>query len=356
MAFTATQIEQLLKPINDKRVLKDGKSKSHVSQQDVRAHLIRIFGFGNFDVEIDGPHLVFEQERKDDNGRPTNRWDVCYRAKARLTIRDPKANRVCVYEGSATDTAENQKRGEAHGLALRSSESIAMKRAATNLGDQFGLSLYNKGQLKALVAGTLVKPGGFAPAERPDMQDAIPEQVSLGNDEGGDDPEDGLPRNKDGSTSRSRVTDEQLEAAGEMTKAQLKAHNALIKDVMGGGEPAQRDDAWTQGPPPPEEVARYASTTLTRPQQTKIHAAFGKAEWTDRDDRLRACSVIVGRDLESSSDLTRIEAKTLIDVLEVVTRAADPATALTDYVAAAKAGDREEMKRLLTAAAKPGGA
>ncbi|MFC9768855.1 hypothetical protein [Rhodococcus jostii] len=33
-----------------------------------------------------------------------------------------------------------------------------MKRAAIALGDQFGLSLYNKGRLSALVRGTQVRP------------------------------------------------------------------------------------------------------------------------------------------------------------------------------------------------------
>lgn len=181
MGFTRAQVEQLLQPINPRRVLKDGKGNSHVSQQDVTAHMVRIFGFGSFDVEIEGPELVFEQPRVNDQGKQTGRWDVCYRAKATLTVRDPDGNVVCRLQGSATDTAENQKRGDAHDLALKSAESTAKKRAATNLGDQFGLSLYNKGQLTALVRGTLVVPEGEA-AEG-DVQEGVEQQVSLGHDE-----------------------------------------------------------------------------------------------------------------------------------------------------------------------------
>jgi hypothetical protein len=360
MGFSAAQVEQLLRPINAKRVLKDGKSKSHVSQQDVRAHLIRTFGFGNFDVRVDGPALVFEQERKDDKtGEPNNRWDVCYRAKVTLTVRDAKGNVVCTYEGSATATAENQKRGEAHSLALKSAESTALKRAATNLGDQFGLSLYNKGQTRGLVLGTIVKPGGFAPAERPDLQDNIPAQVSLGNEEGGDDPETetGPPLNQDGSLSRSRMTDEELAAAGSMTKAQVKEHTALINEVQGrkGEEVAERADMWTEGPPNPEVVALFRSQKneqLTRPQQAKIHTLFGAAGWSARDDRIRAVRILVGREVESTSDLNREEAKAVIDVLDIVTKAPDPSGLLTDYLAATKAEDRDEMARVLTVAAK----
>lgn len=349
MAFTAAQIAQLLKPVNPKRVLKDGKRNSHLAQQDVRAHLIRLFGFGSFDIDVTGPDLVFEQERRDDKtGKPNNRWDVCYRATVRLTVRDPTGKKICHYDGTAADTAENQKRGDAHGLAIRSSESLALKRAATNLGDQFGLSLYNKGQLTALVMGLVVKPTRAADAST-DIQDDIPEQQSLGHDE---DLEDALPRNKNGSISRSRVTDEQLEAAGSMTKAQVKEHSALVKEVLGDHKPAEREDLWTQGPPPPAEVSQFATARLTRAQQSKLHALFNTIGWADRDDRIRALATLVGHDVESSSDLTREEAKAVIDVLEIVSRAHDAPTVLADYLTAVRARDADEMSRLLTAAAK----
>lgn len=58
------------------------------------------------------------------------------------------------------------------------------------------------------------------------------------------------PTNKDGSTSRSRASDEQLAANGEMTKAQLKEHNQLVKDVRSNPKKAERttaadpDDPW----------------------------------------------------------------------------------------------------------------
>ena len=41
--------------------------------------------------------------------------------------------------------------GDAHDMALKTAESGALKRAATNLGDQFGLSLYNDGSMLPLV-------------------------------------------------------------------------------------------------------------------------------------------------------------------------------------------------------------
>lgn len=197
--FLRKQIRQLLKPIAPERVMRDGKGHSHITQQDNLAHLNRVFGFGNWDTDLLRLDLVFEQERTDPNtGRGLNRWDVCYRAVVRLTIRDPYGNTMCHYENGTAETAQNQTRGDAHELAMKSAISVATKRASIPLGDQFGLSLYNKGQLAPLVGGTHVWPDptpeeiaerqaaqaeGTTPEEPEDIQANVPQQVSLGYDE-----------------------------------------------------------------------------------------------------------------------------------------------------------------------------
>lgn len=182
MGFTRAQVDQLLKPINPNRVLQDGKGNSHVSQQDVTAHLIRIFGFGNFDTEILSEELIFESERVNtQTGKTTGRWDVCYKATIRLTVKDEGGTELCHFENGSTATAQNQTRGDAHDLAFKSALSLAKKRCAIELGDQFGLSLYNKGQTKALVRATYVMPEGESVEQ--DLQDGVERQVSLGNDE-----------------------------------------------------------------------------------------------------------------------------------------------------------------------------
>lgn len=202
--LTLAQVRQLLKPVNRQRVLKDGKGHSHVSQQDVTAHLIRLFGFGNFDTDVYGPDLVFEDNVVDKQSGEINpfRWDVCYRAMVRLTIRDPEGNEICHYTDGSTGSALNQTRSDAHDLAMKASISLAKKRAAICLGDQFGLGLYNKGDLNALVRDTLVLPPDEAsdvkPDEAVDVQDGVPQQVSLGNDEAD---YDGSEPNPDQSTS-----------------------------------------------------------------------------------------------------------------------------------------------------------
>ena len=183
-AFNYQQTTQLLRPIKQERVLADGKGHSHVSQQDITAHLIRVFGFGSFDTDVLNVACVFEQERTNNKGEFTGRWDVCYRALLRLTIRDENGAEVCHYVDGSTATAQNQTRGDAHDLAYKSALSLAKKRAAINLGDQFGLSLYNKGQMSALVGGTFIRPAEpEEPAEHEDVQEGVEQQVSLGNDE-----------------------------------------------------------------------------------------------------------------------------------------------------------------------------
>lgn len=177
--FTAKQTDQLLKPINPKRVLRDGKGHAHVSQQDVLAHLIRVFGFGNFDIDVLNVEPIFVQPRIN-NGKETGRFDACYRALVRLTVRDGDGN-SCHYENGSTATAQNQTLGDAHDLAYKSAISLSVKRAAIALGDGFGLSLYNKGQMTPLVMDTLVHPE--APSDADDVQDGVEQQVSLGNDE-----------------------------------------------------------------------------------------------------------------------------------------------------------------------------
>jgi hypothetical protein len=188
--FSVPQTKQLLAPIKPQRVLKDGKNNSHVSQQDVTAHLIRVFGFGNFATELLDVTCIFETPRPSETAESQpwrQRWDVAYRATMRLTIFDQNHNPVTTYEDSSVGDAQNLVRQEAHDLALKSAISLAKKRCCINLGDQFGLSLYNKGQMTALVGGTHVLPKDFyADQQKPeekDLQEGVPQQESMGVDE-----------------------------------------------------------------------------------------------------------------------------------------------------------------------------
>jgi hypothetical protein len=155
--LNATQIERLLAPLNPARVEKKkqgGAMLSHLSQQDVRAHLIRMFGYGGFSLTTDEAVVLFETEA---NGR----WMVGYRVTMTLSIRDESGFSVAVYSESACGEPMGPmgSRADAHDFAVKTASSQAMKRCAINLGDQFGLSLYDKGSTAPIVKATLVGNG-----------------------------------------------------------------------------------------------------------------------------------------------------------------------------------------------------
>lgn len=60
------------------------------------------------------------------------------------------------------------------------------------------------------------------------------------------------------------------------------------------------------------------------PQQSKaLHASFNDAGITEREQRLAYCQHLTGRDIASSSDLTKAEASDVIDALKADAEAAD---------------------------------
>ena len=142
------QYEQLLKPLNETRVAtrgQAGRQLAYLEAWDVKAHLIRIFGFGQWSADVLESTLAFED--KNEKGQ----WNVGYKVTLRLSI--PALE--CTYTEAAVGSANLPQRGEAHDLAIQTAESDALKRAAINLGTQFGLSLYNSGSLRDVVVQTL---------------------------------------------------------------------------------------------------------------------------------------------------------------------------------------------------------
>ena len=151
--FTHDQVAHLLKPIAPGRVLglkKGSSTLSYVAQHDIRAHMNRVFGFGRWSTDVLETNFLFEGE---ENGR----WKAGYSATVKVTVYAPDGTEVAHYTDShASGNAPQPDRAEAHALALTTAVSTAMKRACTCLGDQFGLSLYNKGQTGAFVKTTLI--------------------------------------------------------------------------------------------------------------------------------------------------------------------------------------------------------
>ena len=157
--FTEEQVKLLLARIHPDRVFKrDGNS--YVAGCDIRAELTRIFGFGRWSSEVLDQALLTEKQVKTKKG--ADAWYVLYRSRIRLTVHAPDGTLVAFHDGSHVGASTHPDFGEAHGNALTNSETYALRRAAINLGDQFGLSLYNGGSLDPLVRWTLVKPEAAA--------------------------------------------------------------------------------------------------------------------------------------------------------------------------------------------------
>lgn len=177
MTLTAQQVEQLLKPIHRSRVLQQ-QGHSHLSQHDVRAHLTRIFGFGGWSTQIVEMRCIRDGVKQKSDGKEVPA--VSYFCRLRLSIYDPEGVPVTSFEDVGTGTSPNlPDYGDAHDFAAKNAVSYALKRCATNLGDQFGLSLYG-GQTDALVRGTLVTPD-LAEVDGEDVQDGVPQQTDLGD-------------------------------------------------------------------------------------------------------------------------------------------------------------------------------
>jgi recombination DNA repair RAD52 pathway protein len=167
MSLTPDQYLRLIRPINSTRIAQrsqGGKTLSYLESWEVRAHLIRIFGYTNFDVELLDYREVGTREYmatpRNDNDTPKPMVEVIYTARVRLTLRDPDGLVLCTYTEAAGGSASGPMGmlGEHHDNALKTAESDALKRCAINLGNQFGLSLYDQGSTRDVVKGTLVKP------------------------------------------------------------------------------------------------------------------------------------------------------------------------------------------------------
>lgn len=141
-------IAELLRPIDSKRVFRDGKGFSHLAAWDVRRTMNRVFGFAGWSADVSQMQLVSEREVQGKDGK--TRWNVIYRAQCTLRIGDMFSDGASYTEWAAGD-ATNPNLADAHDQAIKTAESQAFKRCSVNLGDQFGLSLYDNGSMTASV-------------------------------------------------------------------------------------------------------------------------------------------------------------------------------------------------------------
>ncbi|MFH8295105.1 Rad52/Rad22 family DNA repair protein [Streptomyces sp. NPDC018059] len=149
--FPPEQVDQLASGIDPSRVKHTENGAAHLEQWDVRRRLNQVFGFGGWADDLTRLQMIRERDYPADQMGPVRTY-VAYLATVRLTILRPDGTRLTWYEDVATgDATSTISPGEAHGDAVKSAVSGALKRAAINLGDQFGLSLYNGGSVLPVV-------------------------------------------------------------------------------------------------------------------------------------------------------------------------------------------------------------
>jgi hypothetical protein len=178
--LTEQQLKVLFAGLHESRVGHNQKGFAHVQQWDVRRFLIRVFGFGGYDTELLSIDCVREipiPSGKDGNGNDKFRWTVVYRVHQRLTVKDIAGNPIASFDGVATGDAQNQPGlGDAHDGAVKEADSQSLKRAAVNLGDAFGLGLYNGGRNDAVVLWSAAHlPPSSAGDDKADSTPAVPE-------------------------------------------------------------------------------------------------------------------------------------------------------------------------------------
>lgn len=147
--LTDGQLKQLMTDLNEARVQKL-KGLSYLEAWDVKATLIRVFGFGGFSSEVTESEIIRAEQVKQASGDKMN-WATTAKVTVRLHIHQLGA----VYTETAIAGSKQPDFTESADMAIKSAESDALKRAAIFLGTQFGLSLYNNGQTAEVIKAVL---------------------------------------------------------------------------------------------------------------------------------------------------------------------------------------------------------
>lgn len=159
MPLTALQLLALAGPsINKDRVSsrsQGGRTLSYVEAYDIRSTMNRIFGFAQWSYVVEDAQIVqVERDVPKASGGTTN-FRVTAMVRSHLFVHQTG----CTYGGVAVASQAGADIGEVSDFAMKTADSDALKRAAMNLGTQFGLSLYNDGSLQDVVKM------GFAPGQ-----------------------------------------------------------------------------------------------------------------------------------------------------------------------------------------------
>jgi hypothetical protein len=364
--LTPEQYALLTAALDDGRVGKNPKGFSHLEAWDVRRWLIRIFGFGGYDTETIALDLVKEIESapgtiKYGNGGSNTKtvWTVVYRAQVRLTVYDQFGGHAVYEDGACGDSTNQPSLGDCHDNAMKTALSQALKRCVVNLGDQFGLSLYNGGRVQPVVNRSLVapespsSPGPALPADDapvlPEPGTEQPAELTPEETNPEDAPAEFAAEQVDKPAQRrdSRITWNRQQRPGrtpaeiaaeaiqpDTTAARLRElytemgsyKAALVEDEQGhrctieslllrlGREAAARE-------------AGAAAVLADERTHRRMHALWRQAGITDRDQRLAFTAEILGHAVTTSRGLTPEDAAKVIDRLTSYIRQQEPAGA-----------------------------
>lgn len=140
-----------------------GKQLTYVEAYDIKATLIRIFGFGGFSVDVVDSAVIQIRESAttpghvSPDGQPKTPQAIA-QATVCLTIfgLSPDGGDV-TYTETSIGANSGFDIGDVLDNAIKTAASDALKRCAINLGSQFGLGLYRDG-FKGEIVGHLFEP------------------------------------------------------------------------------------------------------------------------------------------------------------------------------------------------------
>jgi recombination DNA repair RAD52 pathway protein len=164
MPITPAQLKALTGRLNPARVAQragtGSKKLSYLQAWDVRTALIRLFGFGGWSEENISTVVDSIERDVPKSGGGTTAFRVTVHCSVRLTIHQTGA----VYTGVAASSQSGAVLGDVMDFAMKTADSDAFKRAAMNLGTQFGLSLYDNGSTNDVVKVVFSPDQLFGPA------------------------------------------------------------------------------------------------------------------------------------------------------------------------------------------------
>lgn len=355
--LTAEQYSRLTMALDANRVGKNPKGYSHLEAWDVRRWLIRVFGFGSFDIEtvaldlvkeIENPGRRKKNKQGEEYGDPYTAWTVVYRAQIRLTIWDQFGGHVVLEDGACGDSTNQPSLGDCHDNAAKTALSQALKRCAVNLGDCFGLGLYNGGGTQSVVNRSLVapelqavdEPAAGLPADAPVLPEpgserhteelaAAPAQAAA--TEPPAEPAAAEPKTPSGAAVRDwalksgRTADEIRTTLARLQSEHPSVAKRKLQNETGDQEELAAllsrlaDAAPVDAPPPPAEPAPDAAPMATPEQLQRMHILFQQLGYTDRLQRLDIINsriLHLSTPVDSSKKLTASEATQVINVLQ----------------------------------------